>query len=582
MSKSLFSEFQPVSKQTWIDKITADLKGKPFDSILKTNSAGIKHGPAFASEDLSNLHFLKTGPGAFPFTRGYRHQNNDWDIAQRINLTLGEKEANRRALSALMGGANSLHFINGFEDLNFNELLKDIHLDYISVHFDFHCGPHFLQAFDSFLGATDRSAIRGSFGNDPLHTEEKTFFDVAKLAASFPKFHQITIHGSTFNNLGANPVEEIALSLSLANEYFQQAFEAGLSADDLAPYIRFQLGVGPDYFTEIAKFRAFRYLYSMMTSAYNPKNVCTSATIVHAITTTSNLSALDRHTNLLRTGTEAMSAVMGGIQTLTVVPFDATIGESDDFSDRMARNIQLMLKHESYLNEVVDPAAGSYYLEWMTAELIDKAWKLFTEFESEGGFIAIRNKGILENTLNTSAEKRKNNVASRREILLGVNQFPNQMETPIFPENYDNSLHLSAPFEALRKETNAHFTPTVYLLQTGNPAMRKARAMFAFNFFGCAGFNIVQTDDITDLHQGIEKAKELNAHITVLCGSDDDYAEVAASFAENVKSFSLPVLAGNPGDKADEWTSAGMHAFIHMKTNVLQTLQAFQKNLFNA
>jgi methylmalonyl-CoA mutase len=218
-------------------------------------------------------------------------------------------------------------------------------------------------------------------------------------ASFLPHFRTIRVNGSNFTNAGTDIVKELAFTLSMANEYMLQLTQRGISSDMAASKIGFCFGTGSNYFFEIAKLRAARLLWSVIVSAYKPENSSSSVMDIHSITSRWNKSAENPHTNLLRTQTEAMSAVLGGTDSLTVEPFDIVFRQPDEFSERIARNQQLILKEEAYFDKVADPAGGSYYIENLTSLIADTAWKLFLEVEEQGGFIEALNKEFFKKVI---------------------------------------------------------------------------------------------------------------------------------------------------------------------------------------
>ena len=307
----------------------------------------------------------------------------------------------------------------------------------------------------------------------------------------------------------------------------------------------------------------------------------------------------DAHVNLLRSQTEAMSAALAGVDSITVRPFDKTYQTPDDFSERIARNQQLLLKEECHLDKVVDPSAGSYYVEVLTNSLADVAWKLFLEVEDKGGFGAEVASGEIQKAVNASNEARKKAVATRREILLGTNQFPNFNE--VAAEKIQNeaagcccggghncgeatitALDFSrgaSEFEALRLATEkSGKTPKVFMLTIGNLAMRLARSQFSSNFFACAGYKVIDNLGFDTVEAGVEAAVEAGAEIVVLCSSDDEYAELAPAAYKALAGRAEFVVAGMPACMED-LKAVGIDQYVNVKSNVLETLKAFNVKL---
>jgi methylmalonyl-CoA mutase len=295
---------------------------------------------------------------------------------------------------------------------------------------------------------------------------------------------------------------------------------------------------------------------------------------------------------MLRTQTEAMAAVIGGADTITVEPFDVIFREPDNFSERIARNQQLLLMEESYLDKVADPGAGSYYIEELTSLIAREAWKLFLETENEGGFLAAMQKGVIQNNINTVSASRRSDVGKRRETLLGTNQYPDFREqnaprsdtTRLFndtnqsPDDKVKRIVLSRgaqEFEKLRLATeHSGRRPLAFMLTIGNPAMRRARAQFSTNFFACAGYEVKDNNGFKTASEGVKAALEAKADIIVICSSDDDYAIVAHDIFTLAKGKALVVVAGNPPN-IEALKAEGLEHFISVRSNLLETLQMF-------
>lgn len=351
---------------------------------------------------------------------------------------------------------------------------------------------------------------------------------------------------------------------------------------------------------EIAKFRAARWLWAQIVAQYKPSCDCSAKMVAHATTSEWNMTIYDAHVNLLRSQTEAMSAALGGADSITVLPFDVAYQDSDDFSERIARNQQLLLKEECHFDKVADPAAGSYYVEVLTDSLADVAWKLFLEVEEAGGFTALADKGEIQKAVNASATARQKAVATRRETLLGTNQFPNFTEVAGNKIKKDdtcgcgcgcgcsdeekaittlNGSRGSSEFEALRLATEkSGKTPKVFMLTIGNLAMRLARSQFSSNFFACAGYKVIDNLGFETVEAGVEAAIKAGAEVVVLCSSDDEYTELAPAAYKALNGRAEFVVAGAP-ECAEELKAQGITQFINVRSNVLETLKAFNAKL---
>ncbi|MDE5856867.1 MAG: methylmalonyl-CoA mutase small subunit, partial [Muribaculaceae bacterium] len=380
-------------------------------------------------------------------------------------------------------------------------------------------------------------------------------------------------------------------------EWMSALTDAGVSAKEAGCRIKFNMGISSNYFMELAKFRAARMLWAQIVKQYNPECDCACKMMAHAATSKFNQTIYDAHVNLLRSQTEAMSAALAGVDSITVVPFDTPYKTPDAFSERIARNQQFLLKEESHLDKVVDPAGGSYYVETLTVSIAKEAWKLFIDVVEKGGFFKLVNEGAVQAAVNESNEKRHADMARRKEILLGTNQYPNFNEKAADKiekdecncccgKNGENdpakSLSLkrqASDFETLRLATeHAAKRPKVFMLTIGNLAMRLARAQFSSNFFGCAGYEIIDNIGFDTVQAGIDAALEKKADIVVLCSSDDEYAEFAPEAFKALNGKAEFVVAGAPAC-TEELQAKGITNFISVRSNVLETLQAFNAKL---
>jgi methylmalonyl-CoA mutase len=411
-------------------------------------------------------------------------------------------------------------------------------------------------------------------------------------------FRSIAVTGKNFRDAGSSIVQELGFSIAMGAEYLSTLTEAGLNIDDVACSIKFNFGVGANYFMEIAKLRAARLLWAKVVEAFNPKCECSSKMIIHSENTIFNKTVYDPYVNMLRTQTEAMSAVLGGTDSLTVLPFNAIYESTTDFSERIARNQQILLKEEAHLDKIADPAAGSYYIETLTDSIAEQAWKLFLDVQEKGGYVAAFKEGFVQAQVNATAAKMDSAIATRRENLLGTNQFPNfteymqkELDAEVFSKQVRKSDNAIAEplaryrgaqaFEALRYATDvyakANKRPLVFMLTVGSLSMRKARAQFACNFFAVAGFDVIEGKGYDAIEEGIADAVEADASIVVICSSDDEYAELAPAAADMLID-PIFVVAGNPACK-EELEAKGIKNFIHVRSNLLDELTRYQKEL---
>ena len=621
----LFEEFPPVSTQQWMDKVTADLKGADFNRRLvwKTNE-GIDVQPFYREEDLEKLDYLNSLPGEFPYTRGNKRNTNEWLVRQSIQVN-DLAGANKKALTYLMKGVNSLAFVfNECTELTVADLgilLNDICMEAVEVNFVCKCRA--CKMADLFIayvkqGNWDPKAIQASVEYDPFGKYALTgkfkidqAFAVGQAAkmitssAEFTKFRTLAVNGKNFSNAGSSIVHELAYSLAQGAEYLtvltddSTGSSTGLEIDSVAKKIKFNLSISANYFLEIAKLRAGRMLWAQIVKAYSPQWDCSCKMIVHAETGSWNKTIYDPYVNALRTQTEAMSASLGGVDSMTVLPFNAIYEDSTEFSDRIARNQQLLLKEEVNFDKIADPGAGSYYIEELTASIADQAWKMFLEVQEKGGFLAALREGFIQGEIKKMAAKRDMNIATRRENLLGTNQFPNFNEkidqqinssvfAPVDLTSEEAEIETLKPyrgaqaFEALRYKTDVYARtnkrPLAFMLTMGNLNMRKARAQFACNFFAVAGFDVLDNNGFETVEEGWAAAQKAGAAIIVLCSSDDEYTELAPVTFDAINGKAIFVVAGAPANM-DELKAKGVANYINVKSNVLTELKAYQSTL---
>ena len=609
----LLSEFPAISTQEWKDKIIADLKGADFDRKLvwRTNE-GFNVNPYYRREDLEGLSTPNVMPGEYPYVRSTR-MDNEWLIRQDIHV-LDPKEANAKALDILNKGVTSLGFKLSRDQVNKETLailLKDIMPE--AVELNFACcisvASKLAGALAEYLTEVGANVqkCKGSINFDPFKRQlvkgisnpkwVTMCTEVLEAIRPLPAFRVLTVNALNISNAGAYIYQELGYALAWGAELLDKLGDAGYSIEELTSRIKFVFGVGSNYFMELAKFRAARWLWAEIVGAYGDQYKGEAAKIhMHAVTSTWNKTIYDAHVNLLRTQTEAMSATLGGVDSLTVQPFDVTYQESDNFSERIARNQQLLLKEESHFDKVIDPAAGSYYVEHLTNAIAGEAWKLFLAVDEEGGFAAAAEAGSVQKAVNASNTKRHAAVAARKEIFLGTNQFPNFTETASqkvhAEEKGGHSCGCGTPtiealcfdrgaseFEALRLSTERSGKEVkVFMLTIGNLAMRLARSQFSSNFFACAGYKIQDNLGFATVQEGIDAGLAAGASIIVLCSSDDEYAEYAPEAYKYLAGRAEFVVAGAPACMED-LKAVGIENYINVKSNVLETLRQFNQKL---
>ncbi|MEE1223273.1 MAG: methylmalonyl-CoA mutase small subunit [Bacteroidaceae bacterium] len=612
--EKLFSDFTAPSRQEWIDKINVDLKGADYQKkmVWRTNE-GFSMEPFYRKEDVDKLATVNALPGQFPYVRGNKTDNNSWYVRQDIEAT-DAKEANAKALDVLNRGVDSLGFHIPGKKVSAEfvaQLLEGIYLDCVEINF-MTCQCHSAElaqilvdyikakgiAPEKVVGSISFDPIEKmlSKGKDTCEALQTSLKPLAETLSVLPNFRAVAVNAYKLTNAGAYSYQDLGYALAWGNEYMQQMTEAGIAPELAAQSIKFNLGINGVYFMEIAKLRAARMLWAEIVAQYTADKESAKMHIC-AYTTTYNQTVFDSYVNMLRSQTEAMSAALGGVDSMVVVPFDHPYEQPTEFAERIARNQQLLLKDECHFDRMVDVAGGSYFVEELTAALAKQAWQLFLSVEEAGGFLADVKAGNVQNVINETNATRHANAGKRKEFLLGTNQFPNfteksegkapvqcccgcggkKEEEATIPAI--KATRLASDFEELRLTTEqAAKVPVAFMLTIGNLAMRQARAQFSCNFLAAAGYQVIDNLGFATVEEGVEKAMEAGADIVVLCSSDDEYAEYAIPAFQALNGRAMFVVAGAPAC-ADELKAAGIENFIHVRVDQLKTLKEYNAKL---
>ncbi len=641
---SLAAQFPPVSSEAWQQQIDSDLKGADYEKSLFWESAeGLRLAPYYRSEHLQSLLHLNSFPGQFPYLRGRNHSANQCDILQKIGsddfwqglreieylLTSGvdgliiplsvkeiqsakpvaarqsglpaqSAQSTQSELAAQLSRRQpSLPIRSSDEMRNLLNSLVDL-LAERDFFFQFQAGEttaNLLRLFCQLLPQMDLSGNRVGFAieNDPfslwltsgsMPTSRQQFWvECAKTidicAESNTPIYCLQVSGVTFRNAGAAPLQELAFSLAAAAEYLAQLSEH-IDVETVASHLFFTVGIGSDYFLEIARLRALPLLWSRIVAQFLPQARRLQLKQlppprIHAESISYNKTLYDSYTNILRAVMEHNAALLGGADAFTSLPFELAEKGGDKTSRQISvnleRHLQLISRHEAFLERVVDPTAGSYYIENLTDQVARKVWSLFQKIEKQKGFLALLQSGWIKEQIDISHFKSEQAAAKRANVYLGANHYPNLSErlweslcragyftsssssssasssassSLSSPEERGNSTAtLASPtfqrleplpprraasaFERLRLATERHAAmtgrlPAVFLFAFGNLAMRRARVNFALNFFGCAGYAIADQSGFDTMEEGLSAALASGADIVVFCSSDQDYA----------------------------------------------------------
>jgi len=617
--EKLFPEFETVSTQEWENLIIKDLEGQDYEKkLVWQQHDGIKVKPYYRKEDLDNLNYLISEPGNYPFIRSNRKVNS-WKSKLDVQVD-SISAANQFALALIKNGADAICFnMSRLATVAvLNQLLSGINPENTSIYFaKSDCFRDQINFYIEFLEENNYNLknISGALDVDPYanlmvngvfpDSYEKVKLRLKSIQEivikSLPLYKSLNIRAHIYHNSGATAAQEIAFSLAQANEYLVLFKELNFDTDEILKKIQFTYAVGSDYFIEIAKLRAARLLWTVITSEYHPQNIDNSKMIINAVTSTWNKSLYDPYTNMLRLTTESMSAIIGGTEVLTVQPFDFLYKKQNEFSAINGLHIQNLLKEESKLDKVTDPGAGSYYIEKLTDLIAEKAWDLFRKVESAGGFLEAAKKNLIQSEIKSVADQKNKEVLIRKDKILGLNIFPDIHEkivedieldihdNPILEDSMVKPLNINRKakvFEQIRLNTENFAKqggklPKVFIFPIGNPAMSSARSMFVRNFFGCSGFEIIENNRFNDADEGVEVVGTNNPDMVVLCCADSELKEYVAKIYCKLKNARLKpklMVAGYPPDLIKNLQEQGVTEFIHIKSDIVETIKKYQKH----
>ena len=575
-TESLLSEFPAVSTEEWERIIRESISGAEYASRLIWHAEeGLAVRPYYRSEDLGSLTFLDAAPGEFPYVRG-NGARGDWRIREEVDFSDPE-EANRAASQAIAAGAEEIAFAAARIETSSDIAVLLANLNEIPIHFEHlnHSGARMLV--DRLSKKPHSAPI--SAGIDPLADLD---FSVELLRDADSGIRLFQIHAEEFQERAAGCIEEIGFTLAAAVEFTAEMQERGFEIGKITDSLSFSFAMGPEFFLQIAKLRAFRMVWAQAVESFGGNEEDAKA-VIHARTSRWNTTVYDPHVNILRATTEAISAILGGAGSFLVAPFDDCYRQPEESSRRLARNTQIVLKRESLLSRVADPLGGSYLIETLTNAIATKSWKLFQELERAGGFRKAKAAGIVDAVLERRVTARDEAMAIRRLVLTGTNRFAVAAER--LPNHVDaeriGSIGRSAQgFEQLRIRAEHYAAsarlPRILLAESGDAKMRRARSQFAVEFFACAGLA-----SETKFFRSPEEIAESDADLVVLCSSDAEYLPVASELVPMLKareSRAGVVIAGNP-DTAEQLRALGIAEFIHIRCNAVEVLSALQRQM---
>ncbi|MFG3146635.1 methylmalonyl-CoA mutase subunit beta [Streptomyces sp. NPDC048243] len=579
---ALAAEFPSATHDQWqllvegvLRKSGKEVSGASAEDALSTSlEDGLRTKPLYTARDAAPDPGL---PGFAPFVRAARPEGSTaggWDVRQRH--TAGD---NALVLGDLENGVTSLWLAVGEGGIPLGSLgpvLEGVYLDLAPVVLD--AGRDTEAAAAELLRlyaerGVAPGAVRGNLGGDPLGHEARTGnpTDIAPVAAlarrcaeDYPGLRALTVDALPYHEAGGSAAQELGASLATGVAYLRELTRAGLTVEQACAQLEFRYAATADQFLTIAKLRAARRLWARVAEVSGAP--AAGAQVQHAVTSPVMMSRRDPWVNMLRTTIATLAAGVGGADAVTVLPFDHALGLPDAFARRIARNTSTILMEESHLSRVIDPAGGSWYVERLTDELAGAAWEFFRSIEQDGGQAAALRSGRIGDELAKTWAARSAKLATRREPVTGVSEFPHLAERPVErapapapPSGGLPRVRRDEAYEALRARSDAHLAatgsrPRVYLATIGPAAAHSARSTFVSNLFQAGGVEPVTDGTFED--SGATEA--------CVCSSDTLYEEQAASTAEALVAAGARhvFLAGRPGQYpgVDSYVFAGCDA----------------------
>ncbi|WP_082630114.1 methylmalonyl-CoA mutase family protein [Peribacillus muralis] len=602
------------SLEEWKEAVEVTLRGKTIDQLKTDTYEGITLDPLY-TETFDSRAKKAELPGFFPYTRGTSpmgYYEKPWLVVQPVG-GITAKEVNEKMLAAFKRGQNVVAFPARLlaEGARLEHLINNIPLKNIPVFIDLKGGQkRFLPQFKA-ASESQHTPLTGVLAEDPIaqwlivgqlpENTDEYFAEWLKTIEEYQKVGQdvktVLIDTAVYHNGGANAVQEISYGLSVAVQYLLEGQKQGVPIASLAEKIVFSFAVDSNYFMTIAKLRAVRRLWACLAEAFETDAEHFKMSI-HAVTSELTETLYDEHVNILRTANQAFAAAIGGIDYLQIHPFNHASGGTDDFSERIARNIHLILKEETNITNVVDPAGGSWYVEQLTDELADKAWLKFLEIDEAGGILNLIKQGSLQKEIAEVFQERIQNAAYRKESIIGTNVYPNPADRIKAPAQADRESYMkvekaigitpialgrvSVQFERIRLRSEKHkantgASPKIGLINLKDIKSYKPRADFTKGLAAAGGIETLESDGCQTVEDAIEYVTATNLAIYCVCGSDADYLELAVAVISEIK-IKFPdihiYLAGKQQKDLESMLSeAGVKDFIHVKTNAIAVIE---------
>jgi methylmalonyl-CoA mutase len=604
----LFTEFIAPDYADWRRRALEELDGADFEKVLvwKTDE-NLTVFPLYVNKETTGLNYKNAEPGFFPYLRGFSllgDKKNPPLIAQKL-YKKNPTKANDELKQNLAAGQDVIVVnLDVCTEAEVGRLVEGIPLTSYPV-FLYNAYPEkSYHAFFLFLqqSALNAHVICGQIFYDPIGEllstgnipkDRNQYFAsissfVRLVKKQTPGLKPLLSGGKVFRDAGADIVQELAYTISKTISLIDGLTEQSLSISEITKSLSLGFCSGTNLAFETAKLRAARLLWSTVVRQWDNAADCTVD--FHLEASRWNKTILDPYVNVLRGTIESLAGYFGGVQSITLEPFDGIFGEVSERSSRLARNTQIILENESYLSQVIDPAAGSYYFEDLTETIAERAWARVLEIENEGGFLAAFEKGLVQKDVSLTASKRKKNIALRKDVAVGVNKYTNLKEQviayhkadenePGFESGNDDFIRVEPlhpgraveNLERIRLSVSALTKPpTVLLAMYGTPFWRRARATFSADFLGIAGFNIVETTGSETVEEAIRESEQFNAEIVVACSDDEGYPSTVPHLIQVLRELrpgTIVLVAGYPKDAVEALKTSGVDDFIHMKAD---------------
>ncbi|GEM_PF-1176895 len=646
----LLDDFNKQSYDEWVNIAEKSLKGKKISKLTKTNYDGIEIKPIYNPDDLGQLsEQLANIPGEYPYINGTSSLPEHHKPAVcGIISAFRPKEFNEQLLHLLNAGQNAIHIklVSPDDDLSqythgvvitslsdFEIIFTNIDISQypLFIEFDYYTNYAF-DLFEKYLNSLDLDAdeLNINICFDPIANllnlgySQYGLFDFLGCINCTTENEKhintklININGTIYKNKGCGTVQEIAFALAEALEYIYKLLDFDYPIDEVATKIHFTISIGSDFFSEIAKIRAMRAFWAFIIKELGGNDESQKLT-VHLVSDLTNKSPLDKETNILRETVETAAATIAGADTLLLYPYTFPFEQTNELSQRGAKNIQLILQHETDLNSTLSPAAGSWYIESLTNEMLNKIKELLNDIDKQGGLLAALKQGYIQEQIKETASKKLNDILSGKSSFIGVNKYPNPKDNidsiynlPVQTELQDYldklDCDIPAPFleneplqiealddfrpadifynlrrRSMEYEKSSGRKPLVFIAAIGSIKEHKARVDFTRDFLATGGFHIQYNEKgYSDTDDALTDWEKSEANIFVVCSTDAHYIKNVPELCKKFKKSkpeSKGVMAGFPKEKIEEYRQAGIDYFIHFKSNIVVIINELYNNI---